>query len=312
MRVSRLTASIPLLALALFGACDSNARTQLTTLAHADSLRTDSLLSVKNELLDELMTSTRFVNDINGEMAKLKSHPVKLKTQLSNESDLSQIKDERAAVVTKIQELVARLDSSEARLAATRARISTLSRRDKTLSAQVDAYEQTIAGLRSTVEQQKAEYQAIIDKQNAEIASLNQKLDTVTKDNVRLAGERSALTDTVSQLTTEKNTVYYIAGTKDDLERLGVLTEEGHRRFLILGGRTLVPSRALDTTKFTRLDRVRDRSITLPAGDYTIFSRQNPQYATAFASKGGKISGGLRIDQPERFWEPSKFLILVR
>ena len=312
MRVSRLLAPIPLLALALAGACDSNASTKLATLAHADSLRTDSLLSVKNELLDELMTSTQFVNDINGEMAKLKSHPVKLRTQVSSESDLSQIKEERAAVVSKIQELVARLDSSEARLTATRARIATLSRRDQTLTAQVDAYEQTIASLRSTVEQQKAEFQAIIDKQNAEIATLNQKIDTVTKDNVRLAGERSALTDTVSQLTTEKNTVYYIAGTKDELERLGVLTEEGHRRFLILGGRTLVPSRALDATKFTRLDRVRDRSITLPAGDYTIFSRQNPRYATAFASKGGKISGGLRIDQPEQFWEPSKFLILVR
>lgn len=312
MRVSRLLVPIPLLALGLLAACDSNAKTQLKTLAHADSLRTDSLLSVKNELLDELMTSTQFVNDINGEMAKLKAHPMKLTTQLSNESDLSQIKEERAAVVTKIQELVARLDSSEARLTATRARVATLSRRDTKLSAQVDAYEQTIASLRSTVEQQKAEFQAIIDKQNAEIASLNLKLDTVSKDNVRLAGERTALADTVGQLTTEKNTVYYVAGTKDELERLGVLTEEGHRRFLILGGRTLVPSRALDSTKFTRLDRMRDRSITLPAGEYTIFSRQNPQYATAFAAKDGKISGGLRIDQPEHFWESSKFLILVR
>ena len=26
----------------------------------------------------------------------------------------------------------------------------------------------------------------------------------------------------------------------------------------------------------------------------------------------GKLAGGLRIDQPERFWEPSKFLIIVK
>jgi hypothetical protein len=25
-----------------------------------------------------------------------------------------------------------------------------------------------------------------------------------------------------------------------------------------------------------------------------------------------KFSGGLRIDQPDRFWEPSRFLIIVK
>jgi hypothetical protein len=52
--------------------------------------------------------------------------------------------------------------------------------------------------------------------------------------------------------------------------------------------------------------------INFPEGDFVIFTRQNPAYASPFASKDGAISGGLRIDQPERFWEASKFLIIVK
>jgi len=33
---------------------------------------------------------------------------------------------------------------------------------------------------------------------------------------------------------------------------------------------------------------------------------------TPLAQKDGKIAGGLTIDQPERFWETSRFLIIIR
>ncbi len=297
----------------LIAACDTQAKTQLRTLAHADSLRTDSLLRIKNDLLNEVLASTQFVNDLNGEVAKLKSRKsAKLAATLSRESDINVVKEERANVVAKIRELVARLDSSEARVASLRARAAKLSAHDSTIVAQVAAYEKTIGALRQQVEQQKAEYEATIARQTTQIAQLTSKVDTVTQENVKLAGERAALTDTLTHLTSEKNTAYYIIGTKDELIRDGILVEEGHKRFLLLGGRPVAPARELDPAKFTRIDRLRDNVINFPAGDYTIFSRQNPTYASPFAAKDGKLSGGLRIDQPEKFWEPSKFLIIVK
>jgi hypothetical protein len=309
MRVTRWI--LPLVV--LVAACDTQNKTQLRTLAHTDSLRTDSLVAIKNELLNEVMTSTQFVNDLNAEVAKIKSRkPAKLATTLSRESDINVIKEERASVVAKIRELVARLDSSEARVASLRRRAASLSQHDSTIVAQVAAYEKTIAELRQTVEQQKAEYEATIAKQTTQIAELTSKVDTVTKENVRLSGERAALVDTVTELTTEKNTVYYVIGTKDELIKSGVLVEEGHKRFLLLGGRPIAAARELDPAKFTRIDRTRDRVINFPAGDYTIFTRQSPTYASPFSAKDGKLSGGIRIDQPEKFWEPSKFLIIVK
>jgi predicted nucleic acid-binding Zn-ribbon protein len=299
--------------LVVLAACDTKAKDQLRTLAHADSLRTDSLVSIKNELLNEVMTSTQFVNDLNGEMAKLKSRQQpKLSTALSKESDVAAIKEERANVVQHIRELVARLDSSEARVSSLRKRAASLSKHDSTLVAQVAEYEKTVADLRQSVQQQKAEYEQMIAKQTVQIAALTSKVDTMTQDNGRLTSEKTALSDTVGQLTSEKNTAYYVIGTKDDLVKQGILVEEGHKRFMLLGGRTTSPARELDPSKFTKIDRLRDRVINFPAGEYMIFSRQNPAYAAPIAKKDGRLSGGIRIDQPERFWEPSKFLIIVK
>ncbi len=297
----------------LAAACDRGAKQQLAQLAHADSLRTDSLLAIKNDLLSELMTSTQFVNDLNGEMTKLKSHsPATLSTRLTSESDLAAVKEERAAVVKRLSELVARLDSSQARVESLRSRAAKLARRDSTLMAQVAWYEKTVADLRQTVEDQKAEFEAVIARQNTQIAALNARVDTVTTDNVRLAGEKLALADTVGALTTEKNTAYYVIGTKDELIKQGILVEEGHRRFLIAGGRSVSLARNLDPSKFTRIDRLRDRTIAFPSGDYTIFTRQDPAYASPFAAHDGKLAGGLRIEQPDRFWETSPFLVILK
>jgi predicted nucleic acid-binding Zn-ribbon protein len=309
MRALRLIAPSILLA----AACNSTDRQQLAALAHADSLRTDSLVSIKNELLNEVMTSTQFVTAINDEMAKLKSKtPVKLTTAKKSESEVASIKEQRAAVLASISALVARLDSSEARVEQLRARASQLSKRDATLSSQVERYSKTIAELRQTVEQQRADFSATIARQNAQISALTTQVDTFTRATVRLAGEKAALGDTVTSLTAEMNTAYYVVGTKDELIERGILVEEGRKRLLIIGGRPVAPARDLDPSKFTRIDRARDRVINLPEGEYQILTRQNPAYASPFSSHDGKILGGLRVEQPDKFWEPSRFLILVR
>jgi myosin heavy subunit len=297
----------------LLAACDTKATDQLRVLAHADSLRTDSLVSIKNELLSEVMTSTQFVNDINDEMAKLKARKAaKLTSKVSAESDAAAIKEERTAVMQRIRAMVARLDSSENRVASLRSRVAKLAQHDSTLVSQVAAYEKNIQELRETVERQKAEYEGIIATQKTQIASLTSKVDTMTTENTRLTSEKTALTDTVNHLSTELNTVYYVIGTKSDLVKQGVLVEEGHKRFVVVGGRTVSPARDLDASKFTKIDRLRDRTITLPEGQYTIFTRQSLSYASPVSAKDGKISGGLKIDQPEQFWGASKFLIIVK
>src|SRR5215210_5473207 len=100
---------LTVLAFGALAACDGPSRQQL---ALSDSLRADSIVRIKDEMLNEVMASTRFVNELNTEIAKLKT-PVKggLKVNGANESQLAQVQADRDAVTERVRELVARLDS---------------------------------------------------------------------------------------------------------------------------------------------------------------------------------------------------------
>jgi uncharacterized phage infection (PIP) family protein YhgE len=298
-------APVALVAAAVLAACSGEVKQQLATVQHVDSLRVDTLGNIRKELLEEVMTSTQFVNQINTELAKAKALSATTPAQLETNAEVTQVNEERKRVMMKITHLVARLDSVQSRLASVRTRVSQLSQKDSALVAQVAAYEKTISDLQASAEKQRADFQGVIDKQTTQIASLNSTVDTLT--HVKLA-----LTDTVGQLTTEKNTAYYVVGTKDELIKKGILVEEGRKRFILVGGRKTEPARNLDPTSFTKIDRLANRTISLPEGEYEIMTRQDPTYAQPQVQKDGKIAGGLTIDQPERFWGPSRFLIIVR
>lgn len=306
----RMHRSLVLLgSIAALAACDGASSEQRLANARSDSVGSDSVMAMKNELLNEVMTSTQFITEINAALAKAKAlqdqNQQQLATSGGSEAELNRVRDERRMILGRIQTLVARLDSAEARLEDTRARARSLARRDSNLTRQVAQYERTIANFRKQVQEQRVTYQAVIDSQNVQIAELSTA-------NTQLAEQRQALTDTLTELVTQQNTVYYVAGTKDELMKKGILVEEGGRRFLLVGSRPVHPARALDTTSFVRIDRLRDSVITLPAGEYQILTRQNQQFAAPFSASKGKIAGGLKIQQPERFWETSKFLILLR
>src|SRR3989454_11609677 len=74
----------------------------------------------------------------------------------------------------------------------------------------------------------------------------------------------------VSDVCSSDLTVYYVVGTKDELEQKGIITEEGGARFLFVlwkSGKTLVPSRNLDPGVFTVADRRHFTELPLPESD---------------------------------------------
>jgi vacuolar-type H+-ATPase subunit I/STV1 len=303
----RLTKAIPvaMLSAAVLAGCNTETKQQLATIAKVDSLRVDSLSAVRKELMAEVMSSTEFVTDINRELAKARALASKQPATLETSSEMTATNEQRKAIVARITHLVARLDSVQNRLSATRARVAQLTKEDSALVAKVAEYEKSVAELQASAEKERAEFQAVINQKTTEIAQLASRIDTLTT-------VRTALVDTVSQLTNEKNTAYYVVGTKEELIKKGVLVAEGGKRFFVLGGRNVVPARELDPSAFTKVDRLTARQIQLPEGEYKILSRQNVSFAKPQAEKDGKIAGGLTIEQPERFWETSRFLIIVR
>src|SRR5688572_27461469 len=208
MKVSR---TIPLL---LFGAsaaslaaCGKGPSRQ--ELYAANTVQADSISNLRNELIEQVMEGTRLLNEINEQLAKarrLTSPP----RELQSRAELADVNEERQQVVTRINQLVMRLDQVQSRLANAR---TLLAEKDSALSQKISAYEQMVAEVNQNAERQRGEFQMVIDSQAVKIASLSGQVDT--------------LSTRLGQLTSEKNTVYYVIGSRKELMAKGVLIAEG-------------------------------------------------------------------------------------
>jgi uncharacterized protein YaaR (DUF327 family) len=255
----------------------------------------------KDSLLTEVLETTQFVTDINGELAKAKSLAVTATSTDPGLPGARKDREDRKAALERVQAVIAKLNESEAKLTETEAR------------AQIATYKKTIEELRTTAEAQKLEYETQLAAANTQIATLAGRVDTLTTEKGQLESDKAALTDTVVNLTAYKNTVYYAVGTKDELMKKGIVTKEGSK-FLVFGGTRLEPARNLSPEAFTAIDKTTNKSIPLPRTDkkYKIVSRQSPTYLASGVTKDGKVTGTIDIGQPEEFWAASKYLILVQ
>lgn len=288
--------AITVLALAA-AACGPDAQ-ELATIAQRDSL------------LAEVLERATLINEISTELGKVADTTTGL--ALPTEEGLTQAAAENEVVLGKIRHVISRLELQEEQLQESRDRIRSLTTQDSRLSEQIDRYEATVNEIRAAAESREAEYTALVDQQRSMIASLSRQLDTAYAQNRELAAENQELETNLSDVTAAANTVYYIAGTKDELKEKGIVVEEGSK-FLFFGSRTLQPARDLDPEQFFAIDKTAVFEIPLPdqTKPYRILSRHNPMYL-ANAVDDGEIRESVAIDSPEKFWEPSRFLILVQ
>jgi len=230
------------------------------------------------------------VSEISAELAKAAVPPKKLK--VSSESPLRASRD---TLIQKIRYITARVREIEPKLQDSERRISELTSISDSLRNALAATMQNLQG--------------VIDSQKEQIAALTEQVETLTAENV-------ALKDTIENMSTEANTVYYVVGTKDELEQKGIVKEEGGARFLFVlwkSGKTLVPARSLDPSVFTPVDRRHFSQLPLPATDkeYRIVSRQDVGALETPPSGDGTITGRVKIADSARFWANSKYLIIV-
>jgi hypothetical protein len=260
----------------------------------------------KDSLLTEVLETTQFVSDLNGELARAKVANIANEEGDRGVPGSREDRREREATLNRISQVIDRLNESEAKLTETEARAKNAKIKNVRLLAQIATYKQTIEDLKTAAEQQRIEHEAIIADQRLQIASLAGRVDTLSQ-------EKGWLIDTVAHLTAYKNRVYYAVGTKNELIEKGVVTREGSK-FLIFGGTRLEPARRPNLDAFTMIDKTQTLSISLPRSDkkYKIVSRQSPEFLSGDVTPKGEVKGVLEIVAPEEFWSASKYLILVQ
>ncbi len=257
--------------------------------ARLDSLSQTS--AERDRLMQEVAENTRLVSEISRELAKVNVPARQLK--VSAESPLRASRD---TLIQKIHYMSARVREIEPKLKASEQRIKDLTTLSDSLRNELAATMQNLQG--------------VIDNQKETIDALTLQVETLTAENV-------ALKDTLENMSTINNTVYYVVGTKDELEQKGVIQEEGGARFLFVlwkSGKTLVPARNLDPSAFTVADRRHMEELPLPSTDkaYRIVSRQDTSALETPPDQDGKLTGhAVKIADPAKFWANSKYLIIV-
>jgi hypothetical protein len=288
-RYGRLRAHAAWLPIALLVAAGCKQGPTPEVQARIDSLSQAS--SQRDRLLQEVAENTRLVSEISRELSKVNVPAKQLK--VSGESPLRASRD---TLIQKIRYMTTRVKELEPRFKESQQRIKDLTNISDSLRSELAATMQNLQG--------------VIDNQKETIDALTLQVETLTAENV-------ALKDTLENMSTINNTVYYVVGTKEELEQKGVIQEEGGARFLFVlwkSGKTLVPSRNLDPNVFTVADRRHFLELPLPAADkeYRIVSRQDTSALETPPDHDGKLMGHqVKIADTARFWANSKYLIIV-
>ena len=267
----------------------------------------DSLIMVKDSLLDvkelqlsfqsamigDAATTSRLISEIDRDLTKAR---VEVKDDKKSESGIENASDRLAVVQKKVNLVLNRLTASEARIRRLREDSVARTMLNATQAAQIAEYEKSIADLRVSVE-----------NQSREIASLTVQVDSMGRENVALTAKNNAMA-------AQEDSVFVAIGTEKELTAKGVIRREGGTLLAFGRGKTIVPARTLELDDFQVMSKSRDLTIQLPQLDkeYRVVSRQNLEFTDSTSRKNTMVKGALTVTDPEKFWAPSKFLILVQ
>lgn len=182
-------------------------------------------------------------------------------------------------------------------------KISALSKKLKNASFKIDGLEKMIADLNAQISTKDTEMLIL----NNQISSLNQTvngLNTQVADLNKIASDKST---TIEKQTSKINTAYYAAGTYKELEAKKVVVKDGG--FLGLGKAQMV-KKDFDRNAFATIDITKLTSIPLK-GDEVELLTNHPSDSYTLKVNATKTESTLEINNPEKFWSASKYLVLL-
>jgi hypothetical protein len=257
-------------------------------LANQQQVLMAKLEAQKDSLSQVVVDADGFIAKVDSTVSKVKGLP-KAKRRKNSESPIEDQLQARKEMLKRVSALVQRAQETAKELADAKKREEDLKNDNDKLKAQVDADALRIAELSTQIEQQAMT-----------IATMQAKVDTLDM--------------LVNDLRASQSKAYYVIGNEDVLIKKGIIVKEGGANLLIARvGRTLVPARNLDRDMFTAIDTRQVHEIEVPdsSRSYQIVSRQSLDDADALQRDGPSFRGNLKIKDQDKFWAPSKYLIIV-
>jgi len=270
--------------------------------ARADSVRTaeqlqltNRLAAQKDSLVSVVLDADKFISQIDSQISKVRDLPAP-KRRKNSESPIQDQLIARRDLLLRVDALVKRAQGTARDLAASKGHVTQLASDSARLQQSFENDERMIAQLNETIQRQTS------------------RLDAMQMQVDSLAGANAKLGTELALLQTTHNKVFYIIGREDDLLKKGVVVREGGANLLVAHpGRTLQPARSLDIGMFTAIDQRSVKEITVPDStrQYAVVSRQSLDNVDVSERDQSLFRGNLKIKDTDRFWSPSRYLIIV-
>lgn len=261
---------------------------QVTSVADA---RCDSLMRVINEkdsLISVVFSDIQLVSE-NLEAIKTRENLLVVSTESEGTKlPTDKLNEDIAAIDRLLQEnrrKISALQSSVAKLRKANLRIEGLEKMITGLRVQLDEKSEEIARLHEN-----------IDRMSTKVTTLETQVVEQVARAESLSNEKTALEDRL-------NTVYYIIGAEKELRDAQIIEKQG------IIGRTLTVNPNSSLASFTQADSRLLTQIPIGHKKVTLVS-VHPEGSYQLITNADKVVAKLVIDNPERFWESSKILVI--
>ena len=283
-------ATLSALALAACGPSPEHKRADSAAAAATaeQTLLATQLAAQKDSLTRVVLQADDFIMQVDKSMSKVKGLP-KGKKKNENLDPLARQVENRKLVMERVDALVARAQATASQLAKA-------NRNNAALRAQITADSALIADLNSTIQ-----------RQTATIEGLSTRIDSLKSATQQLSVQLAAVESETAK-------AFYVVGKEDELVKKGVIVREGGTNLLLIKpGRTLQIARSLPVDQFTTVDVRGVKDIPVPDSTrrYRLVSRQSLDAAEVQDRKKNTFRGNLHIADASKFWEASKYLVLV-
>lgn len=265
-------------------ACKKNSDTTEMNVSDATRQELEEALADRDQLLS-------LVNQINADMDSIRM--IENIIAVNGSSELPGQQDQLHSNITAIRE----------GLRVRRERLDELERRLNASNLNNNNLRQTIASLRSRIDEQDAEITQLrqnLDQARQQIGDLDLAVDSLNRTVNTVTSARDSISSEATRIENELNTCYYAIGTRNELRQYNIIETGFLRRTKLMEG-------DFDRNFFTTSDKRTLTSIDLNSNRARVLTNQPADSYRIIDANGHKM---LQITNPALFWSLSNYLVI--
>lgn len=252
----------------------------------------DSLMSVitdRENSVNELMGS---FNEVERNLDSVRIHQHLIVENSTGDKSM----DRKAYINSQIAAINKLMDENAQKIKTLNRRIGKADKKNAELQKMVE----TLTNQLNQKYTELAELNTRLANLDAQVAQLQTSVDTLTSQNM-------AQNQTIADKTTQLHTAYYVVGESKELQKSKLIDKKGG----LLGiGRTAKLTDNIDNNMFTKIDYTEVTSIPVNSKDAKIITTHPADSYTL--DKTGKTINSIMINNPEKFWSASKYLVVAK